>query len=357
MFATLDQRYVGCILGAAVGDALGWPLEDLTAEAFGQARIPTTERAGGGVEALRRYVPVDGRPGVGGSTTQLLLFTAEGLLRAHNRLSSDQPADPAASVHRAYLRWLDTQRLGGPPPRADGWLAGLERLYARRARTTTTLQALRTGLMGRPDQPINNAREAAPLARIAPVALTAGWEPFALGRQVAALTHGHAHVQLAAGALARLLQELVLGTDFSDAIDATWAELEPFPDAKPLLEAMDNALDMADLGDPSASRVASFGEGRDPLSAMAIALYCTASTDSFGDGVGLAVLHTGASDWTGAITGALCGARAGSPGIPQALRDELDLREIVVAVANDLHRHFATGDFEPDEEDWNRYPG
>lgn len=351
MFPTLEQRYTGCLLGAAVGDALGWPLEQLSAEAFDDARV------GGRVEALRSYVPVDGRPGLAGDTTQLLLFTAEGLLRAHNRHCAGQPADPAGSVHRAWLRWLDTQRLGGPPLRTDGWLAGLPELYARRARGQTTLQALRTGLMGRPDRPINNARDAAPLARVAPVALTHGWDPAVLGRDVAAITHGDALVQLGAGAVARLLQELVLGAALPQAVDVVWADLEPQAGARPLVEAVERALDAADVGEPTARRVASFGDGRDAPSALAIALYCTAATDTFGDAVGLSVLHAGASEWTGALTGALCGARYGAGAVPAALAQDLELGARVAAVAGDLYRHFASGRFEPNVEDWNRFPG
>ncbi len=360
VFDDARDRTLATLLGAAVGDALGWALDAAEAPT-GKRGHPALDprQLSDGSAALRRYVPVDGRSGLVGDTTQLMVFTAEGLLRAHNRAASHQPADPVASVHRAWLRWLDTQRKGAPPPRADGWLSGQAPLYARRARTTVTGQALRSGWMGSPERPINNASEGAALPRVIPAALSRGWPLPDLARRVTALTHGHPSVGHAAVAVVTLVNHLVRGGSWDDAVDAAWSELEAAgPTAATVLEALGAALEQADLGDADPHRLKAFGDGWSAESVLAIAVYACSAVSDPADVAGLAVLHPGGSDWTGALAGALAGARFGMRAVPQELRAGLELAAEVEAIAEDLWSHFGPGPFfEPGEEDWTRYPG
>lgn len=87
------ERVRGSLLGGAVGDALGWPVEfqrlDVIRERFG----PSGVTGPNGSEVT--------------DDTQMTLFTAEGLLRG---------GTPAA-LKQAYQRWLLTQRLAGPSGR------------------------------------------------------------------------------------------------------------------------------------------------------------------------------------------------------------------------------------------------
>jgi len=73
MKASLDAIR-GCLLGGAVGDALGAPVEFLSLEGI---------RAHHGERGIEDYVEfTDGR-GCITDDTQMTLFTAEGLLRAY----------------------------------------------------------------------------------------------------------------------------------------------------------------------------------------------------------------------------------------------------------------------------------
>src|SRR4051812_37834757 len=114
-------RVRGCLLGGAIGDALGAPVEFESGRAIVAAHP----------QWLRTFV--SGQAGWPSGTvtddTQMTLFTVEGLIRARVR---DQELDLAA-VHHAYDRWLDTQLLAGPSGERDGWLQGEQWLYARRA--------------------------------------------------------------------------------------------------------------------------------------------------------------------------------------------------------------------------------
>src|SRR5689334_14653367 len=96
-----QSRVRGCLLGGAIGDALGGPVE------FESGREILTEHP----ELLRTFVSggAGWPPGTVTDDTQMTLFTVEGLIQAGVR---EQGLDLAA-VHHAYDRWLDTQLLPG----------------------------------------------------------------------------------------------------------------------------------------------------------------------------------------------------------------------------------------------------
>jgi ADP-ribosylglycohydrolase len=93
-------RFTGCLLGGAIGDALGAPVEFMS--------LPEIRRQFG-PEGIRHYAPAYGRPGAITDDTQMTLFTAEGLIRARQRHRNRGICDPAMVVWHAYLRWLGTQ--------------------------------------------------------------------------------------------------------------------------------------------------------------------------------------------------------------------------------------------------------
>jgi ADP-ribosyl-[dinitrogen reductase] hydrolase len=135
--ARLASRFRGCLLGGACGDALGAPVEFLTL-----AEI----RARFGPGGIRDHVPAFGRVGAITDDTQMTLFTADGLLRAHVRFCMRGIGPVFAAVTaRAYLRWLGTQGeasaadIGGPE---SGWLIGHRDLFNRRAPGQTCVSAL-----------------------------------------------------------------------------------------------------------------------------------------------------------------------------------------------------------------------
>ncbi|WP_309234487.1 ADP-ribosylglycohydrolase family protein [Nocardia sp. XZ_19_385] len=117
-YAQIVDKIRGALLGGAVGDALGWPIEF---QSLAQIR---SEYGPAGVTGFLPGRPVPHRIT---DDTQMTLFTAEGLLRC------PAGADPIPSLRRAYLRWLDTQYHPGPGPTPDGWLATQQFLYDVRA--------------------------------------------------------------------------------------------------------------------------------------------------------------------------------------------------------------------------------
>lgn len=90
----------GCLIGGAVGDALGAPVEFLNRDAI-------LRNYGG--DGVTGYVEFGDGTGAVTDDTQMTLFTAEGLLRAIVRLNGRGICDPVAVVKNAYQRWLKTQ--------------------------------------------------------------------------------------------------------------------------------------------------------------------------------------------------------------------------------------------------------
>jgi ADP-ribosyl-[dinitrogen reductase] hydrolase len=119
-------------------------------------------------------------------------------------------------AHAAYLRWLATQGEGAAPG-DRGWLVGVRELHQRRAPGTTCLAALRRGVCGDPHHPIHDSKGCGGVMRVAPVGLARFTDPFEIGSDLAAITHGHPSGHLAAGYLAQLVADVSGGAELRAA--------------------------------------------------------------------------------------------------------------------------------------------
>ncbi len=345
---SMRSRFLGCMLGGAVGDALGAPVEFLGLREI-LARF--------GPDGLRDFAPAYGKLGAITDDTQMALFTAEGLLRAEVRGQQKGICHPPSVVRHAYLRWLQTQGSTAPcsfceqPP--DGWLATHRELWSRRGPGKTCLSALETGKFGTIAEPLNDSKGCGAIMRIAPVGLVAN-DPYELGMEVGALTHGHVTGYLAAAYFADVIGHLVRGAELRAAIDLARAKLEENHCADETLMAIDRAVALAEKG-PSAQAVESLGAGWIAEEALAISLYAALAARTFEEGLVLAVNHSGDSDSTGALTGNLLGTMLGIEAVPARWLDLLELRAVVEEVALDLAL-LREGSLDT-ERLWTKYPG
>ena len=70
-----------------------------------------------------------------------------------------------------------------------------------------------------------------------------------------------------------------------------------------------------------------------------IALFCALKHfDSFEDAMIAAVNHGGDSDSTGAVTGNILGTAIGYKAIPQYYKDDLEMHNLILHMADDLYR-------------------
>lgn len=336
------ERFRGVLLGGAVGDALGAAVEFMSR---------TEILSWFGPHGIRDLVAVDGRIGALTDDTQLTLFCAEAILRAHatGALRDDHSAH-ARERARSYLRWLRTQ--GEEHALLDvpaSWLMGQPDLFHRRGPGLTCLSSLRAmRTLGEPAA--NKSKGCGGVMRVAPIGLFhSHWyeaserfdaSVFRAGVDDAALTHGHACGCLPAGFLALLIALTVADVPLEIALERSRRQLLMSPDHEQTATALDRALELARTAPCDPDRLASLGHGWVGEEALAIALYCALGCARTGGtldaAVTLAVNHDGDSDSTGAITGSLLGALHGESAVPARWLDLLELRAVLTTLADDL---------------------
>ncbi|MFC4498812.1 MULTISPECIES: ADP-ribosylglycohydrolase family protein [Streptomyces] len=333
------SRVRGTLLGAAVGDALGAPVDALGLEEILRVHGP---------DGVVDFAPAYGRRGAVTHLTQLSLFTVDGLIRAQVRRDTGA-WHPPTDLHRAYLRWAATQRDWGPDLRRkdDGWLAHEEWLYARRDPTRPLLMGLgddRLGTLDAPKNPAADGPEAT--ARSAPFGLLVGWEPQLVAQlavECAAQTHGHPAACLSAGAYAVTVHALARGESLDTAVQQALAVLAARPGHEPVSEALQRALGALRQGLPGPERVtALMGPGTAP-GVLSAAVYCALVADDVRHGLRLAVNQDGPSAPTAALLGGLLGALHGETALPPAWLAELEGRPTLLELADDFAMEMTQG--------------
>ena len=366
------KNYVGCILGGAIGDALGAPVEFMSIDQI---------RATYGEQGVADYNEAYSLKGAFTDDTQMTLFTAEGILRGIvRRIERGIGGAVVAIVDYAYERWFRTQTeefgiSNSSGDIDDGWLIGHEFLWSRRAPGNTCLSALASRQQGNREYgtPVtNDSKGCGTVMRVAPVGLTADPDnAYQFAKAISFLTHGHPTAATSAGALAYIISALVKGSSLTAASEKALkvAEKDEQENSYPeeTSAAVKRALDLATKQHaPSFVRVESLGLGWIAEEALAISLYCALVTENFCDGVLLAINHSGDSDSTGAITGNLLGLIFGEEDIPDKWKQGLEGYEVVHQVASDLFnlpREYSSSafgakiDHQRNNEYWGRYPG
>ncbi|MFT3803707.1 MAG: ADP-ribosylglycohydrolase family protein [Burkholderiaceae bacterium] len=331
----LAHQERACLLLGALGDALGAPLEYLRIEEI---------RTAYGPRGLREPTRFNGRVGSITDDTQMMLFTAEGLLDAIGQHAG--PGEPAydAAVGAAYLRWLASQGLGdaGTTIGSPRGLLALAELRVQRAPSLTCLDALEA--MRAPGQAAINTRMGNVAAgRAAPVGVLFGalaaadarTEADVLARchslagRLARLTHGHPTASHSAGAFATLIAALLAGHAWDGALARVDELLAPHADAAPVRAAIARAAEASAAGDPTSDPTARLGEGWDAHEALAIAIHIARDANDPAEALLRAVNHSGDSDGCGLMTGCLIGASRGLAGVPSIWLAQLELASVI----------------------------
>lgn len=333
------SRVRGTLLGVAVGDALGAPVDEL-----GLAEI----RAEYGPEGLVDLGFGHGRRGAVSHLTQLTLFSMDGLIRAQVRRDTGA-WHPPTDLHRAYRRWAATQHDWGPDERRkdDGWLAREEWLYARREPPRTLLLGFGDETMGTLDSP-KNPTELGPeaAARSAPFGLLVGWEPQLVAQlavECAAQTHGHPVGYLSAGAYAVIVHGLACGESLDSAVQRALGLLAARPGHEPVSDALQHALGAVRQGLPSPARVEELAADGSADGVLAAAVYCALVAEDVRAGLCLSVNHDGPSATAAALTGGLLGALHGETALPPAWLAELEGRPTLLELADDFSMEMTQG--------------
>ncbi len=351
----LDQIR-GCLIGGAVGDALGYPVEFLDEEEI-------FARCGDAGITEYRLDSATGKALIS-DDTQMTLFTGNGMLVGDTRgKMRGIQGWPRSYVAMSYMDWLRTQETAYEDSRKQprgsmqgciSWLADVPELYSRRAPGITCLSALRKHKSRKEyiedyvRQPQNDSKGCGGIMRVSPLALN--YHHLEMdkldmeGAQLAAITHGHSLGYMPAAVLTHIINRLVFPESEMSlkdiVLEAKNTVAEIFAGDKHLTELtdiIDRAVELSENEDSDLTNIHRLGEGWVAEETLGIAVYCALRyQNDFSAGVIAAVNHNGDSDSTGAVTGNILGALLGYHTIEEKWKKNLELIDVITELADDL---------------------
>lgn len=330
--------YQGCMLGLAVGDAMGAGVDSKTLEEI---------RNDYGPDGLLGYDLANGFAEVS-SYTQVAAFAVNGLLVGMARGQLRGPFMPHIAM--AMREWARSQYFPRETERRSCWLCHEPHMRRRRAMDARTLDALTRDVTGTPEKPANSSAGPGTLPAAVAVGLLFTPERMQvqdvgrLGAEAVALTHGDPMAFLSGAVLAYTIAGIVqdresgLLTHFTNAADAVAVQFSSFPEAAALQRKLKKAMHMARTGVQQPDEVLQGLKCVDACDVLAGAMYtCLVSEEDFDRAMVIAINHSGKSAAVGAITGAILGARMGVEALPEFYLDCLDAGTVVWELTGDFY--------------------
>ena len=345
---TLQDRIRGSLIGGAIGDALGYPVEFIYSFEGIQARYG--ERGITRLDTKQFWLDDEQRNGkaVVSDDTQMTLFTANGLLNAKR-----QKIGMKYGICLAYIEWYLTQIGKKSGKYKDCWISRVPELNHRRAPGNTCMTSLSDIYRGK--DPINNSKGCGGVMRIAPIPLYAVvdgrmdiLDTDRLAGDAAEITHQHPLGFIPAALMSHVIFRLALDANptregMIEYIREGMGKLgELFPshhlEDQEMIGMAKAAIDFTSNDRTDLQNIKALGEGWTGEEALAIALYCALKHfDSFEEAIIASVNHGGDSDSTGAVTGNILGAALGYEAIPQFFKDDLEMHDLILHMADDLY--------------------
>jgi ADP-ribosyl-[dinitrogen reductase] hydrolase len=296
---TATDRYRGCLLGLAAGDAVGTTVEFKPRGSF----PPVTDMTGGG--------PFHLPAGAWTDDTSMALCLAASLGERGRFDAGDQMA--------RYLRWHD-----------DGYLSSTGRCFDIGNATRAALDRYRRSRDPFAGSPDRHSAGNGCLMRLAAVPIFAHARGDRAGlpqlaRDSARTTHAAAECLEATELLAEMLYTALSGASKPDTLAAASPDRFAAPKVR--------ALAAGDYVGKPESAIRGSGYVIDCLEAAA---WCFARATDFREAVLLAANLGDDADTTAAVAGQLAGAFYGEPGIPPDWLAKLVLRDEIVAMAEGL---------------------
>ena len=303
MVTTLD-RYRGCLLGLAAGDALGTTLEFQSPGSF----EPIDDMVGGGPFGLE--------PGRWTDDTSMALCLATSLIEREG-------FDPADQMER-YVRWW-----------REGYLASTGRCFDIGNTVRDALSRFERD--GDPYAGSTDPQSAGngSLMRLAPVPMYYRYDPLAAIGMAAAssrTTHGAREAVDACRYFAGLLVGALEGIDKETLLSARYSLGEGMWGHEPLAEGIARVAS-GSFKDRNPPEIRGTGYVVQSLEA---ALWAFHRSETFREGALLAANLGDDSDTTAAIYGQIAGAYYGAGAIPAAWREQLALVDTITSTADQI---------------------
>jgi len=331
--------YKGCLLGMAVGDALG-----VTVDAKSYSQICQDY----GPRGLLGYDLANGCASIS-SHTQVAAFALNSLLVTFNKGRSSLE-DYLTYMTRGLTEWAHAQHLPGEPKTRCCWMYYVPQMRHKRCLDARTLDSLSRNVMGSMAAPANSSAGPGTLTAAAMVGLFFTPERMQvpdignLSGNTVALTHGDPTAFLSGVALAYALAGIVqepeapLEDQFLQAGEVMVQQFgRKFPQAKTVNDQIRRAIRASH--EPELTPVEAM-EALGCVSAcqvLAGAVYaCLASGGDFDSAMIIAINHSGKSAATGAVAGALMGAYLGESALPEFYLENLPCADVLREIAADV---------------------
>ena len=358
------DEFRGCLIGGAVGDALGYPVEFLKEKDI-IARY--------GRNGISEYELSENGKALISDDTQMTLFTATSLLLGMTRgMTRGVGGLHYSYAGFAYKTWYKMQMGEEPRDESDyaySWLADVPEMGEHRAPGNTCMSVIGSGKYGTIDNPINDSKGCGGIMRIAPVGLYVNRPGgrnanldylYETASGVAALTHGHELGWMSAAVLAHIINLL---TYSSDTLIECIREAQSYAKGlygerryfQKLNSLIDTAISLIPTDGNDFDNIQKLGEGWVAEETLAIAIYCSLKyQDDFSKAICVAVNHDGDSDSTGSVTGNILGALWGYEQIPDKWKENLECKDVILEVADDLCHDCQIGEYGTFDREWER---
>lgn len=339
------DKIIGCLMGGAIGDALGYQIEF-------KRGIKNKE--------ITKYL---NDFGIISDDTQMTLFTANGLIWRETRGSLRGIAPlPTDAVYEAYLDWLDTQNNTNNHNIKMSWIKNIKELNIPRAPGNTCISALSSGKKGTIKEPINDSKGCGGIMRVAPIGLYMN-NPENAGRfaaEVSAITHGHPLGNIPSYVFATMIYFIL--NDNLDIEESLQKAIQQYKEKFNVydkkyndyfIELIEKAIKLSKKNKLDIDAISELGEGWVAEETFAIAIYsCLKYKNSFEDAIICSVNHDGDSDSTGSVTGNIMGVYLGYDSIPKYYIDNLELKDVIYEIAEDLATEIPIGEYSNNKDDY-----
>ncbi len=348
------NRYRGCLVGMAAGDALGRPVEKKTYEEI---------RDSYGLDGLRGYDLMNGKAEVS-SYTQICAFTCNSLLLA---LTQGRSQGLTRYLTLGLTEWATSQRYHRYPQKPKTWISHMESLRGRFCADHRIGDTISRGAFGSVGRPANNFSSPAPLT----AAIAAGlyYDPMRmahgdvgkLSAQSMALTQGDNFAVLSGALLGYLIAGLVqapeesLARQVTKAASLVSAQFSAFPEALKLEKLVGAVVQKAAAPNMPPQKVMEKMDCREAHSVVLGGIFSALiAQGDFDTALITAVNHSGSSAGTAAVAGAILGACLGERALPDFYLENLDAAEPLRQLAKDLVQCGSGHKLQIFDDDWDK---
>ena len=333
----MEKYMKGCLLGLAVGDAMGHTVDEKSWQEI---------REDYGPGGLLGYDLVNDRAAAS-AHTQVAAYVTNGLLLGITR---GKPELYLRYINLSLREWARAQYYPRDPERSYCWVAKLPQMRGRKCKDSRMLDALRIDTPGTMEKPTNRASTPGSLPGAVAVGLACSGKGMdrslaaQLGAQAIALTHGNVETFLCGGVIAETVASILddpakpLQSHFTAAIETVTGRFaDRYPQAEEMAHSLRRVIQGAQQPAEDPREVMEKLSCETAVQCLAGAMYAALVwQEDFDNAMILSVNHSGRSAAVASITGAILGARMGAEALPEFYLECLEPAPILEELAADL---------------------